>query len=67
MEKVRDRIIEAYDSMTTVERGVADFFLKNEDLMDFSSRNISGLLHFRTYALPICPEMRLRRLQKVYL
>ena len=45
MEKVRDRIIEAYDSMTTVERGVADFFLKNEDLMDFSSRNISGLLY----------------------
>lgn len=41
----RQNILERYDDMTSVERTVADYFLKNEREMDFSSRNISIVLH----------------------
>ena len=41
----RQNILERYDDMTSVERTVADYFLKNEREMDFSSKSISNVLH----------------------
>ncbi len=45
MGKVRDSILRVYKNMTPVERGIADFFMSNETQMDFSSRNVAGLLY----------------------
>ncbi len=41
----KQNILEKYDTLTSVERTVADYFLKNEREMDFSSKNISNVLH----------------------
>ena len=38
-------MLSRYDDMTPVERGIADFFVKNEELRDFSSRKVSGELY----------------------
>lgn len=39
-------VIEAvYDSFTPLERNIANFFIHNTKKLDFSSRNISGLLY----------------------
>lgn len=35
----------AYDSMTTVEKTVADFFIKNNEAVDFSAKSISKFLY----------------------
>lgn len=34
-----------YENMSAVERNIADFFISNQEKMDFSSKNISGLLY----------------------
>lgn len=41
----KQNILEKYDTLTSVERTVADYFLKNEREMEFSSKNISNVLH----------------------
>lgn len=35
----------AYDDMTSVEKSIADFFMKNKKEMDFSSKTISEMLY----------------------
>ncbi|MDO4284575.1 MAG: MurR/RpiR family transcriptional regulator [Eubacteriales bacterium] len=45
MDQVRENILRVYESMTPVERSIADFFGNNEKAMDFSSRNIAKLLY----------------------
>lgn len=44
MGKVQDSILRVYENMTAVERSIADFFMSNEEPMDFSSRNVAGML-----------------------
>ena len=44
MGKVQDSILRVYENMTAVERSIADFFMSNEELMDFSSRNVAGMI-----------------------
>lgn len=34
-----------YENMSAVERNIADFFISNQEKMDFSSKNISGMLY----------------------
>lgn len=41
MGKVQDSILRVYENMTAVERSIADFFMSNEEPMDFSSRNVA--------------------------
>lgn len=43
-ETVFDQIKNSYDSFTSVEKSIADFFFTNEEHIDFSSRHISSLL-----------------------
>lgn len=39
-------VIEAhYENMSAVEKNIADFFISNQEKMDFSSKNISGMLY----------------------
>ena len=38
-------ILNEYEKMTSVERGIADFFVRNEKMMDFSSKNIAKILY----------------------
>ncbi|MCH4191924.1 MAG: MurR/RpiR family transcriptional regulator [Butyrivibrio sp.] len=45
MSGIKMEIVNKYDSMTSVERGIADFFIRNEKIMDFSSKNISKILY----------------------
>lgn len=45
MSHVRQNILNVYDDMTAVEQSIADFFIKNEEVLDFSSKNISKLLY----------------------
>ncbi len=45
MYRVRESILHEYQNMTSVEQSVADFFLRNEEELDFSSRNIAGTLY----------------------
>lgn len=42
--ETKQNIRNCYDNLTQVEHGIADFFLKNTEKMDFSSKNISKLL-----------------------
>lgn len=44
-ETVFEQIKNSYDSLTSVEKSIADFFLTNEQHIDFSSRHISSLLY----------------------
>lgn len=44
MGKVQDSILRVYENMTVVERSIADFFMSNEEPMDFSSRNVGGMI-----------------------
>lgn len=39
------KIIEVYDKLTTVEKNIADFFVENKELGDFSSKAIAGRLY----------------------
>ncbi|MDD3279601.1 MAG: MurR/RpiR family transcriptional regulator [Lachnospiraceae bacterium] len=43
-ETVYEQIKTVYNSLTSVEKNIADFFLENDQKMDFSSRHISSLL-----------------------
>ena len=45
MGKVQDRILRVYENMTVAERSIADFFMSNEEPMDFSSRNVARMLY----------------------
>ena len=36
---------EAYKEMTQLEKSIADFFIKNKEIRDFSSKNMSRLLY----------------------
>lgn len=44
MGKVQDSILRVYENMNAVERSIADFFMSNEEPMDFSSRNVAGMI-----------------------
>ena len=44
MGKVQNSILRVYENMTAVERSIADFFMSNEEPMDFSSRNVGGMI-----------------------
>lgn len=41
---VNRRILEAYDTLTTVEKSIADYFVGNQDKGDFSSKTIANKL-----------------------
>lgn len=43
--KVKDNILSCYSNMTDLERVIAEFFIKNTEILDFSAKNISGMLH----------------------
>lgn len=43
--KVKDNILTCYSKMTDLEHVIADFFIKNTELLDFSAKNISNMLH----------------------
>ena len=43
MGSVKHLMMEEYENMTSVEQSIADFFIKNEEYMDFSARNISRI------------------------
>lgn len=43
--EVKHNIIIVYENMTQVERSIADFFINNVKIMDFSSKNISKILY----------------------
>ena len=51
MESVKHLMMEEYDNMTSVEQAIADFFIKNEEYMDFSARNISRILYISNATL----------------
>lgn len=44
MGKVQNSILRVYENMTAMERSIADFFMSNEEPMDFSSRNVAGMI-----------------------
>ncbi|MEI3304396.1 MAG: hypothetical protein V8R94_12805 [Lachnospiraceae bacterium] len=44
-------MMEEYENMTSVEQSIADFFIKNEEYMDFSARNISRILYISNATL----------------
>ena len=41
-----------YDSFTTVEKNVADFFLNNRRKMDFSARNVAKEYLYQKHLFP---------------
>jgi DNA-binding MurR/RpiR family transcriptional regulator len=41
---VNRKVLEAYDTLTTVEKSIADFFVKNQEKRDFSSKTIANEL-----------------------
>jgi DNA-binding MurR/RpiR family transcriptional regulator len=43
--EAKQNIMNAYENMTQVERSIADFFVSNVKLMDFSSKNIAQILY----------------------
>lgn len=45
VDTTKDKIREAYSELTKSEQGVADYFLANEEISDFSSKHISSLLY----------------------
>ena len=44
-DSTKNKIEEAYNSLTKSEQGVADYFLENTAISDFSSKHISTLLY----------------------
>ncbi len=40
-----------YEHFTVLEKSIADFFLKNKEAMDFSSKNIAGMLYISESSL----------------
>lgn len=51
MGSVKHLMMEEYENMTSVEQSIADFFIKNEEYMDFSARNISRILYISNATL----------------
>ena len=51
MDSVKHLMMEEYENMTSVEQAIADFFIKNEEYMDFSARNISRILYISNATL----------------
>ena len=45
VDTTKDKIREAYSELTKSEQSVADYFLANEEISDFSSKHISSLLY----------------------
>jgi DNA-binding MurR/RpiR family transcriptional regulator len=45
VDSTKDKIREAYDNLTKSEQQVADYFLENTEISDFSSKHISLLLY----------------------
>lgn len=45
MDSVKQNILLVYENMTAVERSIADFFINNNEVINFSSKNISKLLY----------------------
>ncbi len=45
INETKQRIESKYDEMTAVERSIADYFMKNKKVKDFSSKNISIKLY----------------------
>ena len=45
VNETKQRIESKYDEMTAVERSIADYFIKNKKVNDFSSKNISIKLY----------------------
>ena len=45
VDTTKDKIREAYDNLTKSEQQVADYFLENTEISDFSSKHISLLLY----------------------
>ena len=41
---VCDNILKGYQDLTAVEKNVADYFLENEEQVDFSSRHVASML-----------------------
>ena len=51
-EKTIVPVIEShYETMSSMEKNIADFFINNRDQMDFSSKNISAMLYVSEAAL----------------
>lgn len=51
MESVKYMMMATYETMTSVEQSIADFFINNEVNMDFSARNISRILYISNASL----------------
>ncbi len=63
-------IIESnYENFTALEKkNIADFFMKNEEKMDFSAkRDRKTLVCFRSLVIKICKKMWISRLSRIYL
>ena len=62
-------IIESnYENFTALEKNIADFFMKNEEKMDFSAKEIAKtLVCFRSFVIKICKKMWISRLSRIYL
>lgn len=43
--ETKQALEEAYQKMTEVEKSIADFFINNKDIREFSSRNVSKMLY----------------------
>ncbi len=43
--EVKQKMSKTYENMTQAEKGIADFFVNNTEMIDFSSKNISKLLY----------------------
>ncbi len=61
-------IIEArYDSLTNVEKNIADFFINNKEDMDFGSECSQDDICIRSITFEICEEVRIPRIPGIYL
>lgn len=43
--QIKEKLKNSYKNLTELEKSVADFFIKNSEQMDFSSKNISKILY----------------------
>ena len=57
-----------YENFTALEKNIADFFMKNEEKMDFSAKEIAKHLFVSEASLSrICKKMWISRLSRIYL
>ena len=45
VNNIKQNLLSVYEDMTAVERSIADFFLNNGEMLDFSAKNITKLLY----------------------